>query len=169
MKTRIVEATNGPRNWGKFLLGQFDHEWEYKSLVAEGKHLLREVGIGSPKTMLVLDLQTCEGVLFEPGHGFAAADLNKHAVWVCPLFEPFLTWLYGQPEPFNISALVDLPTARFDWAGYRRPGLGRVEPGLCGAPCPINAAVRCGRPIDHVGEYHEDKTSEILWRRKVDP
>src|SRR6266568_9619596 len=71
--------------------------------------------------LLVLDLQTGEGAIFRPG-GSARADLNeKHQVWVCPLFEPFMEWLYKQDTP-DLTALpdqveLDAPGAPF---GYRR-------------------------------------------------
>ncbi len=62
METKIVEATNGPFNWGKFLVARYD-EWNRQSVVSEsgsGIPLFREVGQGHD-TMWVLDLQTCEG------------------------------------------------------------------------------------------------------------
>ena len=76
----------------------------------------------SPEHVLVLDLQTGEGAIFKPG-GIARCDLSeKHEIWVCPMYEPFLTWLYQQdlsdldklPE---FVYLGDVPTAMF---GYRR-------------------------------------------------
>ena len=73
-----------------------------------------------------LRLQTGEGAMFRPG-GSPAADLDKHAVWVCPLFQPFLAWLYEQ-DLTDLDALpahVELPDAEFAFAGYRRPGLAR--------------------------------------------
>jgi hypothetical protein len=52
--------------------------------------------VGWTRTHLwVLDLETGEGACFKPG-GLASADLQKHKIWVCPLFEPFLVWLYEQ-------------------------------------------------------------------------
>jgi hypothetical protein len=127
MRTRIVEVTNGPKNWGKMLLAQFEpEEWATPSAII-GRHIDgRTLGVldycGWSRThLLVLDLQTGEGALFRPG-GSASADLAKHRIWVCPLFEPFLTWLYTQPDPWAIPAHVDLPDAPFAWAGHRRPG-----------------------------------------------
>jgi hypothetical protein len=73
--------------------------------------------------IFVLDLQTGEGAMFRHG-GFARADLNKHKIWVCPLFEPFLEWLYEQDVDV-LSCLpdtVDLPNAPFELRGYRRAG-----------------------------------------------
>lgn len=73
--------------------------------------------------MWVLDLQTGEGAFFRPG-GYAAADLEKHRVWVCPLFEPFLEWLYRQDltDLGQLPRLVELPDAEFAMRGYRRAG-----------------------------------------------
>jgi hypothetical protein len=33
MESKIIEATNGPRNWGKFLIGRMDLEWARASAV----------------------------------------------------------------------------------------------------------------------------------------
>jgi len=148
MKTKIIEATNG-FNHGKFLLGQFDHELGRRSaLPVDQQHTeedlvhLAKVGVApqpylllQPRwergTLLVLDLETGEGALFRPG-GLAAADLHKHQIWVCPLFEPFLTWLYawagsvgrldGRLPIDALPDLVELPDAPSALYGYRRPG-----------------------------------------------
>lgn len=74
----------------------------------------------------MLDLETGEGALFLPG-GYASADLDKHKVWVCPLFEPFLAWLYKQDlqDLSKLPDLVDLPDAPFQWSGYRRSGVAK--------------------------------------------
>lgn len=123
MITKIIEATNGPNNWGKFLLGRFDQaEWEKRSAVApERGSLLTQRG-WQPHHLLVLDLQTGEGAIFAPG-GLASADLNtKHQVWVCPLFEPFLNWVYAQDltDLANLPDHIDLPDAEFAFFGHRR-------------------------------------------------
>lgn len=126
MDTVFIEATNGPNNWGKFMVGRFDaDEWSRGSHLPgyeDASSLLRGRG-WSASTVLVVDLQTGEGAVFTPG-GSAVADLTKHAVWVCPMFEPFLTWLYRQ-DLRNLGELprhVDLPDAPFAMSGYRRPG-----------------------------------------------
>lgn len=129
MKTRIIEATHGPLgNWGRFMVGRFDTaEWEPLSKVANGQRVMRTAGRNPLRDVLVLDLVTGEGAIFALG-GLASADLHKHQVWVCPLFEPFLTWLYGQCQaPEDIDALPPLVTLTFEEApfavhGYRRPG-----------------------------------------------
>lgn len=123
METKFVEVTNGPQNWGKFLLMRFDVEREYQSVIDPPRRLLSAIG-WNPRAVWVMDLQTCEGVALNPG-GHAGADLNKHKVWVCPMFEPFLTWLWEQPLPLDfakIPAHVDLPDAEFAMSGYRREG-----------------------------------------------
>jgi hypothetical protein len=119
VRVKIVEVTNGIANWGKFLLGRFDTEWDYKSAI-DGISIIAGRG-WSLDHFLLLDLQTGEGAIFRPG-GLAKADLDKHRIWVCPMYEPFLTWLYKQPDPFAIPTHVDLPDAEFAFAGYRRPG-----------------------------------------------
>lgn len=123
MKTKIIEATNGALNWGKFMLGRFDSEWALGSAALTDPYsLLSRVG-WTDEHLLVLDLQTGEGAIFRHG-GLPRADLEKHRIWVCPLFEPFLVWLYQQ-DVADLDALpahVDLPDAPFAFSGYRRPG-----------------------------------------------
>lgn len=129
MQTRIVEVTNNNLNWGKFLVGVLDVEWERKALI-EGKPsdrpLLRILGWDF-QFVWVLDLQTGEGAYFRVGIGSnAKADLDNHRIWVCPMFEPFLIWLYANwkgklellPETLNLPEAVK----DFALSGYRRPG-----------------------------------------------
>lgn len=126
MDTRFVEVTNGPNNWGKFAVCQFTvEEWQSRSAIDPKRSLLAGRG-WTPEHMLVLDLQTGEGAIFAPW-GLASADLNqKHKIWVCPLFEPFLNWLYlryragGMFETLPVH--VDIPDAPFAMHGYRREG-----------------------------------------------
>jgi hypothetical protein len=128
METKIIEATNGPWNWGKFMVTRLDPgeaEWDKRSQVS-GDRWLRAAW--APNTLLVVDLETGEGVMVNPG-GSVHADLEKHQVWVCPLFEPFLGWLYKQDiqDLQALPDLVDLPDAEFQMAGYRRPGPAAEE------------------------------------------
>lgn len=122
MKIKMMEATNGPLNWGKFMVMQFTEEWGLKSAVSPGTPLLSGRGWG-PQHFVVFDLQTGEGGVFRHG-GSASSDLKKHAIWVCPLFEPFLEWLYAQDlsDLDKLPAHIDLPEAEFRMSGYRRPG-----------------------------------------------
>lgn len=129
MKTKFVEVTNNKLNWGKFLIGDLDkEELAYRSKV-DDTLLVQGRGWG-PGHLFVFDLQTGEGAWFKLG-GYAASDLNKHRIWVCPMFEPFLDWLYEQHrqgvDPFSIPDLIDLPDAEFALAGYRRPGPKETE------------------------------------------
>lgn len=132
MKTKIIEAVQSkehPGNWGKFLVGVFDEEWAYESRVDPNQTpLLRACGWWGPGRLWVLDLQTGEGAYFGPG-GFAKADLDKHRVWVCPMYSPFLEWLYerhresgGRLDIDGLPDVVELPNAEFAFQGYRRPG-----------------------------------------------
>ena len=125
MQTRFIEASNhqaGGMNWGKFMVARFSpEEWERKSTFG-GLYMLPERG-WTPSHLLVVDLQTGEGALFRQG-GHALSDLNKHRIWVCPLFEQFLEWLYKQ-DVSNLEKLppavhIDNPASAF--YGYRRPG-----------------------------------------------
>lgn len=124
MITRLFEATNG-FNWGKFMVGRWDTEWAVRSVVSpiESMGLLRQSGGWDHEAIVVFDLQTGEGAKFRPG-GFAHADLSKHRIWVCPMFEPFLEWLYRQDlsDLDALPQLVELPDAPSAFAGYRREG-----------------------------------------------
>lgn len=131
MKTKIVEVTNaeggGGINYGKFLVGRHDAaEWQRSPAVAGAMlpSLLASIGT-NPDCVWVLDLQTREGASFKPG-GVAKSDLAKHKIWVCPMFEPFLGWLYQQ-DLSDLDALPDLvklteAEAPSALAGYRREG-----------------------------------------------
>jgi len=122
VKTRLVEATNG-FNHGKFLLGRLTREWAHASALEPQIVSLPAYCGWGPEHLWVLDLATGEGAFFRPG-GFAAADLRRHRILVCPLFEPFLEWLYGQ-DLFDLDTLPDLvklPHAPAAFHGYRRPG-----------------------------------------------
>ena len=121
MKTRIIEATNG-FNHGKFLLGRHDVEWSHPTAIDDSAYRVLSLTGWSPRHLLVLDLATGEGAMFQPG-GMAAADLDKHRIWVCPMFEPFLTWLYRQDlsDLDALPLLVELEAGSALY-GYRRPG-----------------------------------------------
>lgn len=131
MKTKIIEGVQDlkvPGNWGKFLVGEPDTEFTRRSQVNTeyAGSLLTSIG-WTWQHVWVLDLQTGEGAFFRPG-GLAHADLTKHRIWVCPLFEPFLEWLYeryreaGELDLDELPDVVELPGAEFAFAGYRRPG-----------------------------------------------
>lgn len=123
MITKIIEVTNNEFNWGKFMLLRPNEEWDRVSFFAppySTRPLLSEVG-WTRKHLWVLDLQTGEGACLLPG-GVPSADLNKHQIWVCPMYEPFLEWLYQQNLE-DLAALPDkinLPDAPPAFQGYRR-------------------------------------------------
>lgn len=121
MQTKFMEVTNNNKNWGKFLLFRFDNEWQYKSAFT-GRSLLHEVG-WNQENIFVLDLQTGEGARFMPG-GLASADLDKHQIWCCPMYGPFLEWLYRQnlEDLAKLPDSLDIPEAEFAMRGYRRGG-----------------------------------------------
>ena len=126
METKLIEATQGIRggfNWGKFCVARFDAEWERPAAIDDSAaSLLLRCGWG-PRHVWVLDLQTGEGAFFQPP-GSAHADLQSHGIWVCPMFEPFLTWLYQQDlsDLGELPDIVEIPDAPGAMAGYRRPG-----------------------------------------------
>ena len=129
MRIAFVEAGNGV-NWGKFAVGRFDAtEWRHPAAMSGtvGASLVRTEGWTPRSHAWVLDLATGEGAYFTLG-GYAAADLIKHRIWVCPLYEPFLGWLYQRyrddPDGWfdalpPVVELSDAPALAF---GYRRPG-----------------------------------------------
>lgn len=132
MITHLIEATNieaGGMNHGKFLVAKFDREWIARSEVdaaydaAMVMSLIRRCG-WAPDHILVLDLETGEGAMFWP-HGIARIDLNtKRRIWVCPMFEPFLTWLYSQDltDITKLPKVVQIDTPESALHGYRRSG-----------------------------------------------
>ena len=125
MQTVFIEAEHN-FNWGKFCVARFDaEEWSRMSSVSgSSKPLLGQRGWGEDHVW-VMDLETCEGAGFSPG-GMAKYDLDKHNIWVCPMFLPFLEWLYKQ----DLRDLTKLPTVvKFSekdapgaLRGYRRQG-----------------------------------------------
>lgn len=130
MDLTLIEALGSGGNWGRFAIGRHDKaELNRVSEVDDGQTVLRAAGRTGPHNDLwVLDLVTGEGARFLPG-GYAKADLDKHRIWVCPLFEPFLTWLYEQ-DLSDLNALprrvtLDVPLSD---RGYRRPGPEEAAP-----------------------------------------
>lgn len=138
MKTYLFEArqgSDGMCNWGKFMVAVPDSEWEWESAVSPYRpagnsflavRLLTQIG-WTGEHLWICDLQTGEGAFFRPG-GSAGADLEKHQIWVCPLFGPWLEWFYAQLKErkdgsiADIPRVADLPDAPFSFSGYRRLG-----------------------------------------------
>ena len=132
MKTKFVEVTNN-FNWGKFCIAKFDEEeMQRRSQIDEPtafgppRSLLNACGWETDQMDWIFDLQTGEGAIFRLG-GSAHADLEKHKVWVCPMFEPFLEYVYDLYEKGtfdfdsfpNFVTLSEAPRAMY---GYRRLG-----------------------------------------------
>ena len=143
MKFKVIEAVSEAGNWGKFGLLRFDEEWAQRSSVSGfSGSLLAELG-WTPQHLWIMDLQTGEGAFFKPG-GYAHADLEKHAVWVCPLFEPTLEKLYTM-DLTDLDALPDsivLDNVPLQLSGYRRPGPDRLWQEL------LEAANDCVADVD---------------------
>ena len=138
MRTKLVEVTDQACfNFGKFMVAEFDQvEWGRRSIIeAENGFdisLLGRCGWDRNGHIMVFDIQTGEGALFKPG-GSPKHDLEKHRVWVCLLFEPFLKWLYKWVEEqrkamdgiIYIDTIPDklvLPNRNPGLSGYRRAG-----------------------------------------------
>lgn len=131
MIVKFIEVTNGPRNWGKFMLCRYEpSELNIRSTVSTEHSLLGATG-WDPRMVWVMDIQTREGAAFKPG-GLVPADLDKHRIWVCPMFQPFLEWLYQQDltDIQQLPSHIDLPDAEFAFSGYRRrgPSDGSIRP-----------------------------------------
>lgn len=125
MNLKFMEVTNEEVNWGKFAVGRFTaEEWAARSAIDPVRSLIGGRG-WTAQHLLVLDLQTGEGAIFKPT-GLPSADLEKHRIWVCPMFEPFLNWLYKQDlaDLDKLPALVNftLEEAGAAMHGYRRGG-----------------------------------------------
>lgn len=145
MIVQFIEATQkiDQFNHGKFMVARFigDEITAKSALPDYTEHSLWNLG-GlrklRPGMTLVLDLQTGEGAGFslEPhGAGQTAArsalyELEKHELWVCPMFPPFLGWLFAQGmggikgDIRTLPRYVELDT--LDGALYR-PRSGRHE------------------------------------------
>lgn len=122
MITKFIEATDATEfNWGKFMVCRFEPgEWARQSEINNRSTLMARGW--TRDNVLVVDLATGEGAIFNP-HGSAIHDLNeKHQIWVCPMFEPFLTWLYRQDltDLAALPGMVSLGNVPTSLAGYRR-------------------------------------------------
>lgn len=135
MDTQFFEVVSDQGNWGKFMVGRFtDVEWARPSAVEAGRPLMaacgwgsgpvnrveNEVGVetgtvdrpGSIEHVLIVDMQTGEGGMFIPG-GLPRADLQKHGIWVCPMFELFLEGFYNRVKLVGLDAVFADPIKLF--------------------------------------------------------
>lgn len=135
MNLKFVEAGHSVDggNWGKFALGRYTgaeltEPTQFPG--CEGGRIVSLRGSGHHH-LWIFDLATGEAVRFPIAHvqAFDAHHfLAEHRIWVCPLFEPFATWLFGyisaQRDTWwdTLPRIVELPDAPFALSGYRRPG-----------------------------------------------
>lgn len=172
MKTRFIEATTGPTgNWGKFLIGQFDAEEDAYAGQVDApftlggvessmirRSLLKERGwFRSDAYFLMLDIETGEGAMFKPG-GLAQADLEKHQIWVCPLFGPTLARLYAM-WPFQLDELPPVLELTFEEAPFALYAPRNAGPRTVGA---------LGIPFPVVGEIVQSLAMELVHRDDPD-
>jgi hypothetical protein len=130
MDTKFVEAGHpGVGNWGKFIVAchttaELQEPTQFPG--CEGQRVVSLAGNGA-RDMWVFDLQTGEGFRVPVSERHAFSILEKHQVWVCPMFEPFLGWLlaYIDSHPNDwwstLPRTVELPDAPFEMRGHRRP------------------------------------------------
>jgi hypothetical protein len=122
--TKFIEAVESSKfNWGKFMVCQFTPEEMARRSEIDSARLIQARGWG-PSHFLVVDLQTGEGAMFPVrSNGLVSHDLNmSHQIWVCPMFEPFLEWLYKQDmsDIDKLPGLVNLGEVETALRGYRR-------------------------------------------------
>lgn len=110
MQTHFIEATDEHQfNHGKFMLGRFTPEqWTLKSALPDYPNpLLRGRGWGA-RHLFIMDLETGEGAMFHmvgTDRDMSHQLQERHQIWVCPMFEPFLWWLVTQ----DLEDLSKLP------------------------------------------------------------
>lgn len=145
MRTRYFEATQaeqGGFNWGKFTVSVLEGvDWSVRSSISHEPVPLLAWRGWSPQHIIVFDLETGEGARFRHG-GCARADLNKTGIWVCVLFEAFLTWVYAQDlaQFESWPSTVILPGVEADFSGFRRGGPDESERERVRAACRVRAA-----------------------------
>ena len=113
--THLIEASDNAA-YGKFLIARLDDELHASSALPgyEGSPLLRLGGLRrfNENSTLIVDLQTGNAAVFFISNGGSwEADLNRTGpIHVCPMFRPFLKWLYEQKVPVHPPAAIqDLP------------------------------------------------------------
>ncbi len=140
MELKFVEAghpvdaqTGFGGNWGKFAVGRWSNEElreKTKFPGCEGQYITSLRGHGMTHVWL-FDLQTGEGARFHTNNPIPVdvrSQLKDHQIWVCPMFEPFMVWLWhhmtvtGLDWWEHLPRTIELPDAPFDTAGYRRAG-----------------------------------------------
>ena len=107
MKTKIIEASDTTQfNWGKFLVGRFDQEWERRSKVGLEVSVIRSQGWG-PEHIMVMDLSVGHAAVFLPRpNGAPIVDVEDTGIYFCPLFRGFMEWLYLQ-DLVDLDSLPD--------------------------------------------------------------
>lgn len=134
MIAHYIETYNS-FNWGKFVLLRHSPEDLHRRSALPGQEnasLLYGRKWDAEGTFIT-DLQTGEGCVFYLDGGADEQSRllnNKHQVWVCPMFEPFVRWLAdthpelarGGGDITSLPSVVELPLAPTSMAGYRREG-----------------------------------------------
>jgi len=124
MRLYLFEASSGwAKNYGTFAVGRLgSEELRQESAYYPGSSALGQRKYDERK-LWAMDMVTCEGAAFDPKADLVS-QLERHQIWVCVLYEPFLRWL-GQQDLRDLSILprkVDLPDVPPALVGYRRTG-----------------------------------------------
>lgn len=139
MELKFVEAGQAPEgggNWGKFAVARWstlEMREPTRFPGCEGQFI---TGLtGSPFDHIwLLDIQAGEGALFSINNPIPVDvphQLNEKQIYICPMFEPFMTWLWEHIRSHQgtnldwfdeLPRVVVLPEAPFDLYGYRRRG-----------------------------------------------
>lgn len=123
MITKLIETTD-MFNHGKFLVGQMEgfELTQYLAIKDDGRQL-SHVLHASPSKFWVLDCATCEGAFFDFSND-AYYQLERHQVWVCPMFPLFLEWAFEkfkqEPNVLNWDSLVNLKQGKHNALSRRR-------------------------------------------------
>lgn len=105
MKTKIVEVESANLDlWGKFMVGQFDEEWQQRSVVDERTSpLMWQLG-WTPDWLLVVDLSIGNGAMYTM-KGVDERARYKEGTYFCPMQPAFVHWLRAEWK----GKLEDLP------------------------------------------------------------
>lgn len=135
MKTKIIEAQEPTHSWwGKFLVGQFENEWNRLSDMFQGEKIQSNTPLlsllgWSKRHIVVVDLSIGHGTILYPNPNASPVhDLEKRGIYFCPLMVPFLEWFYEEAWDKELEDLPDLVQVRTPKVGWLGPGYTGLPP-----------------------------------------